>query len=798
MRPRLELLVVLLFAAIATAFADEPKAIEIGSRRELFVDRHLIEHVDGVRIHMNRPQAREIVLVHDAPWEGTGSGYHSVFRDGDLYRMYYKAWHLDVQPNKVNARAQLYCCYAESDDGVHWRKPELGLHDFNGSKNNNIVMVSQSHGESISDPGHCAVLMDDNPNAPPDARYKAIIRAKKPHGLLAFQSPDGLNWKPIANRPVITNGAFDSQNLAFWDPTIGRYRAYWRYFTEGVTSGKAWKPGGVRAIRTATSQDFVNWDDEHDLTYVDSPLEQLYTNQIKPYHRAPHILIGFPTRYIDRGWSDSMRALPDPQGRERRAQAQQRYGTALTEALLMSSRDGVRFHRWNEAFLRPGVERPDAWHYGQQYIAWHVVETPSSLEGAPNELSLYASESYWHGNGSRLRRYTLRLDGFVSASAGFRGGRLLTKPVIFDGDRLQLNFATSAAGSVRVELQDMAGKPIEGFSLADCHELFGNSVARSVGWKGTGDLSAQAGQPVRLLFELKDADLYSFQFTSEPDRSAQSFRLDTKTRERCLEVLREAMQFADFWPAIHAAEAMTLADHGEEVRTLLDPKLKDESDAQKRCGLARELVRAGDREKSAVMMDILRGTDAHGHVHAAESLYKVGWTGDSLALESVFAKTDNLRLKIMAAAALAKYGKGTVRASAYAFLRSILRDEPDPDVFRIAAWILARIGNDNDAALMRDRIRDADDPLVVAFLQHALAALGDEAGRKALLENLKSTDPAIRTYAAVFAGESGLTEAVPQLIRQLDDDHRDARVRASQALLVLARPATVNDGQSAK
>ncbi len=419
-------LVTLLFLVTAHAFAADPDAaIEIGARRELFVDRYLIQSLDGAELQLHHPQPREIALVHDSPWEGTGSGYHSIFRDGDLYRMYYKAWNLEVTPDKLSTRSPLYCCYAESDDGIHWRKPDLGLHEFDGSTKNNIVLVPETYGQAVSDPGHCAVFKDDNPDAGADARYKAIIRAKTPHGLLALKSPDGFHWTSISDRPVITDGAFDSQNLAFWDSGSGQYRAYWRYFTAGVTNGDEWKPGGVRAIRTATSKDFVSWSDGSDLVYVDSPTEQLYTNQIKPYHRAPHLLIGFPTRYIDRGWSDSMRALPDPERRQWRARAEQRYGTALTEALLMSSRDGVTFHRWNEAFLRPGIERPGTWHYGQQYVAWHAVETASSFEGAPNELSLYASEGYWHGKGSQLRRYTLRLDGFAVCL-----GRLERRPAI--------------------------------------------------------------------------------------------------------------------------------------------------------------------------------------------------------------------------------------------------------------------------------------------------------------------------------------------------------------------------------
>ena len=508
--PTLAVMLCVVGGAIAPSLAEEP--IDIGSRRELFVDRHLIENTDGVRLELNRPQPRQVAIVHDQPWEGTGSGYHSIFHDGELYRMYYKAWHLDVKPDKFKARSQLYCCYAESDDGVHWRKPELGLHEFNGSKKNNIVMVSEPVGQARSDPGHCAVFKDENPNVAADARYKAIIRASGVHGLLAYKSSDGLHWQPMSDQPVITKGAFDSQNLAFWDPVGGQYRAYWRYFTKGVTSNTQWKPGGVRAIRTATSKDFLNWDHVADLTFVDSPPEHLYTNQIKPYHRAPHIFIGFPTRYIDRGWSASMRALPEPQRRQWRARAQERYGTALTEGLLMSSRDGVNFHRWNEAFLRPGIERAGSWIYGQQYIAWHVVETASALAGAPGELSLYASESYWHGKGSGLRRYTLRCDGFVSVSAGHPGGRLLTRPLVFEGRQLEINFATSAAGSLRVEIQDDKGEPVEGFALADCPDIFGDSLARKVQWSSDADLAALAGRPVRLLFELADADLYSFQF----------------------------------------------------------------------------------------------------------------------------------------------------------------------------------------------------------------------------------------------------------------------------------------------
>ena len=178
----------------------------------------------------------------------------------------------------------------------------------------------------------------------------------------------------------------------------------------------------------------------------------------------------------------------------------------------MASRDGVTFKRWNESFLRPGIERNGTWNYGHQAIAWHPVETRGTLEGAPDELSFFADESYWTGNSDLLRRYTLRLDGFVSVNAPMSGGELITRPITFTGNQLWLNLATSAAGSVQVELQDQAGKPVPGYSIDDCEELFGDTLDRTVIWKSNPDLATIVGRTVRLRFVLRDADVFSFQF----------------------------------------------------------------------------------------------------------------------------------------------------------------------------------------------------------------------------------------------------------------------------------------------
>lgn len=502
---RMSLLFSLCLICADPVLAESP--FQIGDRRELFVDDTLVDKLTGeVDIRLQHPIPREVVFKFDQPWEGSSSGYHTIFQDGDLYRLYYRGSHLIVSDGRINTGSHKpFYCYAESKDGIHWTRPELGLVKFNGSKKNNIILEGKgTH--------NFAPFKDENPNCKPEAKYKALAGGQSEGGLFAYQSADGIHWKLMQEKPVITKGAFDSQNLAFWDSDQKTYRTYYRVFTGGITTSKIWKPEGDRAIQTATSDDFLNWKNVADLTYEDSPDEELYTNQVKAYHRAPHIRIGFPARYIERGWSESMQALPDPERRKQRASSVERYGTAISEGLLMASRDGVHFKRWNEAFLRPGIERTGTWQYGHQFIAEHVVETKSALPGAPDELSIYAAEDYWHGKGGSLRRYSLRLDGFTSVHASMKGGELITQTLIFKGTKFSANFATSAAGSMRVEIQTADGQPIKGFSLAECADLFGDTVDRTVTWNQKADVSSLQDKPVRLRIHLKDADLYSFQF----------------------------------------------------------------------------------------------------------------------------------------------------------------------------------------------------------------------------------------------------------------------------------------------
>ena len=329
------------------ARAAEP--IDIGSQRELFVDDYLIGQLSGdARQVLQKPVPQEVVLVTDKPWEGNTCAYYTIFQDGERYRMYYRGSHYDTQTRK-SAHAEVVC-YAESRDGIHWTKPELGLCDFAGSKANNIVWNGLG--------GHnFTPFKDANPACPPEARYKALAGGGggAKHGLYAFQSADGLHWSLIRNEPVITKGAFDSQNLAFWDPHAKLYREFHREFR------------GVRDIMGGTSSDFLTWTDPVFLEYPGAPKEHLYTNAIRTYDagsapvdRLPDAVSSGTRRPGRAGVHDQPRRVhvpslaggPDPRHRagESRRQSQQLYdvGTgpvARQRQGVLGLRDGSLLHR---------------------------------------------------------------------------------------------------------------------------------------------------------------------------------------------------------------------------------------------------------------------------------------------------------------------------------------------------------------------------------------------------------------------------------------------------------------------
>jgi hypothetical protein len=471
------------------ARAGEPP-LEIGSRRELFVDRHLIDRFDRVNLKLHEPRDEGVVLHYDQPWEGPFCGYNTVIHDGDTFRLYYRG--KAAGPDGAGE----VTCYAESKDGHHWTKPTLGLHEAAGSKENNILVTERGVTHNFSP------FLDARPGVPKAERFKALgglLDNKNPAGgLRALASEDGVHWRPFFDRPVITRGAFDSQNVAFWSTTEQCYVCYVRIFSSGITTATQWKISGLRTVARVTSTDLIHWSDPEPAHFEPAQEVHLYTTQTHPYFRAPHLYIATAARFMP-----GRQALSDAEAKS--INVSPNYYKDVSDAVFLTSRDGRTFRQtFRQAFIRPSL-RLNEWVSRTGYPALNVVRT------GPAEMSIYANQDYAQPT-SHLRRYSMRLDGFASVNAPYEGGEFVTKPLVFDGKQLMLNFATSAAGSIRVEIQDTGGAPLPGYGDADCIELLGNRIEWPVRWKSGADLSSLAGKAVRLHFVMKDADLFALQF----------------------------------------------------------------------------------------------------------------------------------------------------------------------------------------------------------------------------------------------------------------------------------------------
>jgi hypothetical protein len=481
-------LTIILVATLPPINAADDLVIDIGSRRELFVDHYLVEQLDQVRLTLNRPHDEGPVLHFDNPWEGPFCGYCTVIKDGELFRLYYRG---RPEAGADGDEGEVYC-YAESADGIHWTKPDLNRFEIGSYRKNNIVLANAAPVTH----NFCPVL-DTRPGVPADERFKAI-GGTMTSGLVVWKSANGIDWKKLRDEPVLTKQMvpfpymFDSQNLAFWSPAEEKYLCYFRVFKDGI-----------RRICRTTSVDFVHWSAPQLMEYrhngQPAPIEHLYTNQTHPYYRAPHLYLSIAARFMP-----GRQVLTDRQAKE--IGVSPRYFKDTSDAILMTTRGGAVYDRtFLSSFVRPGIGAHN-WVSRTNYPALNVVQTGAA------EMSLYVNQDYAQPT-AHLRRYSMRLDGFASARAEYAGGELRTRPFTFSGSQLTINFATSAAGGIRVELlaADL-DEPIPGFKLADCVEQIGNEVARVVTWKKGTDVSELAGKPIRMRLSMKDADLFSFQF----------------------------------------------------------------------------------------------------------------------------------------------------------------------------------------------------------------------------------------------------------------------------------------------
>ena len=463
-------------------------------------------------LDIETPIKRELVFECDKPWEGEMHRYISVIKDEDKYKMYYLA-HFQhdekVDENDGGNTIMIlnsFVCYAESNDAIHWVKPSLGIHEWNGSKDNNILLRSVDKPEEGGFFDNFCVFIDTNPACDPSEKYKALAYMNL-YKLGAYVSADGIHFKHKITFDI--PGHFDSQNVCSWDEKTGKYVAYVRVIHSAPPDDLN---AGIRGTQKIVSDDFINWSEPEIIKFNDNDEYPLYTNSIRRYYRNPDIFVGFPVRYMERSeWNDSFEQLCGKEARLAKMKFHKRYSLTVTDCIFMCSRDDLHWDKYDEAIFRPGMEFEGNWTYGNCFNPYFMEETVG--EYGNKEISLYVSEYYSDavllGNGKgmcdKTYRYTFRRDGFASFKAKYSGAKVVTKPFVFEGDELYINFSTSARGSVYITIKDSDG------NTAKTCELFGDSDERRVKLENAL-VSDFSGKTVTMEFEMKDAKLYSFTF----------------------------------------------------------------------------------------------------------------------------------------------------------------------------------------------------------------------------------------------------------------------------------------------
>ena len=422
----------------------------------------------GVELKTHAPEVvPQFSLPLDRTWEKGLSAYATFIEDGGMFRCWYEH------------RGGMG--YAESDDGVAWRKPELGLREFEGSKANNLLDFGM-HG--------AGVFIDLN--GPPSERYKMVGCHWTDDGkaVVAAVSPDGLHWTRLPE-PVLRTQHADTQNIALYDEDLGKYVLYTRQ-TDGFVQR--------RGINRSVSDDFRHFPPSEPVfegNPFDPPDWDYYCNG---YLKWP----GAPAAHVMR--LSMYKHTPD-----------------IVDVHLALSRDGVIWHRpqGRRPWISGGPSYPEP--YSSVYACSGILQTGRA------EWSTYAGAAHHAHNEPPERlstmagilRARMREDGFTSLSSEGQG-EFWTIPFTLNSDSIHLNVKTRYSGFVRVGIQASSGghtgsettgnEAIAGYTLADCVPITGDHTDAPLAWEGDAALGALRGQTVRLHFEMYKADLYAIRF----------------------------------------------------------------------------------------------------------------------------------------------------------------------------------------------------------------------------------------------------------------------------------------------
>jgi hypothetical protein len=487
------LLVIAAMGCIPLLSKAQQSTIVLQNQRELFVDSYITDRLHQADIRACIPVPGGVAITLNEPWEGNFAGaYVSVLHDGDKYRMYYRGM---GSGNGANGEVT---CYAESTDGIAWKKPRLQLFEIKGNKENNVVM----RGNLQQSSHNFSVMIDNRPGVPAAYRYKAVggvassLRAAR--GLYRYVSADGIHWNRFADdtTALFRDGyGMDSQNVLVWLPGEQQYAIYLRTWT-GDKPGDTKLLKGIRTIARSVSKDFIHWSEPVTMNFGDTPPENLYTNATHPYFRAPQLLISMPFRF-----SPDSRVLTDEEMKANGIDVSMWKG--VSDAVLLTSRGGNSYERrFMESFVRPGLNQ-------QNWAARSTIPALGVIPTGKKEMSFFVTRAYSTKN-IHLERMVLRTDGFASLHAGYTEGYLITKPVVLKGTSFQLNYSTSSIGYVKVLLLDEAGKELPGFGAADAPTICGDLIDAEVKWKSGKTINNLGNQRVRIQFIVRDADIYSF------------------------------------------------------------------------------------------------------------------------------------------------------------------------------------------------------------------------------------------------------------------------------------------------
>ncbi|MCC6822685.1 MAG: hypothetical protein IT579_18290 [Verrucomicrobia subdivision 3 bacterium] len=469
-----------LFLAVLSGagnLAAAAAAIVVGDQKQLFIDDSFVKQATNVVLRMHPAlKTGEQTLVPTQPWENASLNWFSVLRHDGKFRMWYECYDVEGWPTTNDTSF----CYAESVDGLRWEKPNLGLFNYHGSTNNNILFREIGPPGAYSRVHGAGVFLD--PTAPPAARYKCVSQgmfasSAPPYRVAGMVSADGLRWTRLPN--VICDLFADSQYSAFWDAAGDAFVLYGRVGGRG------------RAIGRAPSRDFSHFEPLQ-LVLENEAARDLYNPAAVKYPDAANTYLMFPSVY-------------DHQ--------------ADTLAIhLAVSRDGIHWSYPDRATPFIPLGSPGQFDSGSLYLGQGLVPVRDELwhyySGSPLKHEQATLELLTNAANHRIySRAKIRLDGYVSAAAGNDDGSFVTPPLQFKGNALALNVAVRDGGRVRVGLLDEAGRPVPGLTVADCVPITGDHIRHVVAWNTKTNLSSLAAQPVCLSFQMTKANLFAFQFT---------------------------------------------------------------------------------------------------------------------------------------------------------------------------------------------------------------------------------------------------------------------------------------------